>query len=103
MDIETAREAELFINEVLSIVTCNLEKDLIAFVKHYLYHAEYEMAFEGLFIAIMNFDTVPIIDWRKSAEMAKKLKLNVESIYDENFWARFSKYIEEKINGDVSM
>jgi hypothetical protein len=98
MDIETGREAESFINEVLSIVTPNLEKDLITFVKHYLYHAEYEMAFEGLFIAIMKFDTVPVIDWRKSIEIAKKLKLNMESIYDENFWARFNKYVEDKIN-----
>ena len=98
MDIETGRVAESFIKEVLSIVTPKLEKDLIAFVKHYLYHAEYEMAFEGLFIAIMKFDTVPVIDWRKSVEMAKKLNLNVETIYDENFWARFCKYVEDKIN-----
>jgi hypothetical protein len=101
MNAETAREAESFIKEVLSIVTPDLEKDLIFFVDHYLYHAGYEMAFEGLFIAIMKFDTVPLIDWNRSAEMAKKLKLNEETIYDEGFWSRFSKYIEDKINDDV--
>ncbi|WP_207513119.1 hypothetical protein [Longitalea luteola] len=102
MENETAIQAESFIREVLSVVASNLEKDLIDFVKHYLYHAEYEMAFEGLFIAIMNFDTVPVIDWRRSIEVGKKLKLDVESIYDENFWTRFSKYVEGKINDDMS-
>lgn len=101
MNAETAHEAESFINEVLSIVTPNLEKDLILFVDHYLSHAEYEMAFEGLFIAIMKLDTVPPIDWRQSVEMAKKLKLNEESIYEEDFWSRFSKYSERKLNDNI--
>ena len=97
MNLEIAREAESFIKEVLSIVTPDPENDLILFVNHYLYHAEYEMAFEGLFIAIMKLDTVPLIDWRKSKEIAIKLKLNEGSIYDEDSWSRFSKYTEGKI------
>ena len=101
MNAETYREAESFIKEVLSIAKPHLEKDLILFVDHYLYHAEYEMAFEGLFLAIMKLDTAPPIDWRQSVEMAIKLKLNDEAIYDESFWSRFSKYIEGKINVDI--
>jgi hypothetical protein len=97
MNPEIAREAESFIKEVLSIVTTDLDKDLIFFVDHYLYHGEYEMAFEGLLLAIMKLDTIPPIDWRRSTEMAKKLNLNKESIYDEDFWSRFSTYIEGKM------
>ena len=101
MNLEIARETESYIKEVLSIVKPHLEKDLILFVDHYLYHAEYEMAFEGLFLAIMKLDTVPPLDWSRSTEMAKRLNLNKESIYDEDFWSRFSKYLEGKINDDI--
>ena len=97
MNPEIAREAESYIIEVLSIVKPHLEKDLILFVDHYLYHAEYEMAFEGLFLAIMKLGPAPPLDWRRSTEMAKKLNLNKESIYDEDFWSRFSKYSEGKM------
>jgi hypothetical protein len=59
------------------------------------------MAFEGLFIAIMKFDPVPLKDWRQSTEIAIKLKLNEGSIYEEVFWPRFSKYIDGKINVNI--
>jgi hypothetical protein len=102
MNNEIAHEAKSFVEGVLLRINSELDKEAVRDVNIYLTHGEYEMAFEGLFIEIMNLGIAPDIDWHKSGEIAKKLKLDEESIFDYNFWARFSKYVEEKKHGDIS-
>jgi hypothetical protein len=75
-----ADHIEEFIERTLSIVQLNIETDAIDAVKHYLYHGEYEIAFEGLFIEIMQLEKVPPIDLHESKRIAMQLKLHEESV-----------------------
>jgi len=72
-----------------------LDEDTVDAVRHYVIHDEYEMAFEGLFIEIMNLIKVPGIDFQKSREIALLLKLDKETVFDHNFWGKFDKYIRK--------
>lgn len=76
-------------------VRSKLDAKSIKFVEHYIKHAEYEMAFEGLFIEIMKIEDVPKIDLIKSRKVAKLLKLDEESVFDDGFWNKFEQYILE--------
>ena len=83
-----------FIQTLLTKVQNDLQKDSIDSVTHYLEHDEFEMAFEGLFLELMSINDIPDIDFQKSKEVGEILKLNVESVFDFEFWNKFEKYIE---------
>ena len=53
----------------------------------------YEMAFEGLFIEIMQCKNPVSIDVKKSVAVAKSLQLDIESVFDANFWNHFKEFI----------
>lgn len=87
--------AKRFINSTVELLKDTLDKDTIEAVRHYLIHDECEMAFEGLFIEIMNLTQAPEIDFIKSREVAKLLKLDKESVFDYNFWENFNEYVTQ--------
>lgn len=64
----------------------------IVHVEHYLHYGEYAMAFEILFLGIMESHKVPKIDFIKGLEIAKSLKLDEEAVYDVNFWNKFNVF-----------
>jgi hypothetical protein len=84
-----------FIDSILTQLKSTLDDDTIDSINHYLSHAEYEMAFEGLFIEIMQLTHIPQIDLIKSQLIAKELNLDNESIFDHLFWKKFSQYVEK--------
>lgn len=71
-----------------------LDVDSIEAVMHYINHSEYEMAFEGLFIELVKRNVIPAgIDWNKYRDLAIKFNLDKESVFDPDFWNKFSAYV----------
>ncbi|WP_109700671.1 hypothetical protein [Chitinophaga deserti] len=71
-----------------------IHEKTIVYVEHYLKYGEYEMAFEILFLGIMDSGKVPMIDVNKGMEVAKLLRLDKETIYDVNFWTNFKVFMQ---------
>ncbi|RQR30250.1 hypothetical protein DIE23_20115 [Burkholderia sp. Bp9143] len=73
-----------------------LGQETVDAVRHFIGHDEYEMAYEGLFIDLMDigFDPNEInVDiYRKIGE---DLNLNEESVFDEGFWEKFEGYLNK--------
>jgi hypothetical protein len=86
---------ETFIQSQLDLLRGKLEPRTFEAVNRFLSHAEYEMAFEGMFIDIMKLKEVPAIDFKECFAVAKSLRLDEESVLEEDFWQKFEKYIQE--------
>lgn len=93
--MENAQEIEDFILNTLQTVRAEFDDKSIDGIDHYVVHAEYEMAFEILFIEIMKLHKYPLIDLQKSREVGLLLKLNEESVFDPFFWDKFKSYITQ--------
>ncbi len=79
---------------LLDIYSDILDADTYNAVMHYLQHGEYEMAFEGLFIDLINANfEIQKIDIDYYFTLGKKLSLNKISIFDYEFWKKFERYI----------
>ena len=87
-------EIEDFIKKTMSSINNHIDPDTVDSVNHYLKHAEYELAFEGLFIEIMKIKIPVEIDLTKAKKTAELLKLNEESVLEPNFWSKFDNYIK---------
>lgn len=69
-------------------------------IRHYLNHDEYGMAFEYLYLEIMDrkgsvFSLGPI----KANKIGRLLDLDKETLIDEKFWCRFQEYIRREKGG----
>lgn len=82
----------VFIRNLLSN-TPGLDKETVNAVEHYLDHAEFEMAFEGLFLDIIKSGLKPDMDYNYCHKIAAGLNLNKESVLDAEFWTKFEQYI----------
>lgn len=71
----------------------NLEQDAIESIHHYINHDEFEMAFEGLFLEMFKMKRNALFDEKKAEEIALLLKLNRQTVFDDNFWYKFTRYI----------
>jgi len=84
---------ENYIRSVLLIVQPELASDTANSIHHYLTQDEFEMAFEGLFIEVMNLPHVPKLDFEESKKVGELLKLDQETVFDVDFWNKFRNYI----------
>ena len=82
-----------YIEDTLCFVQNELDDNAVEAVRHYLENAEYEMAFEGLIIEIMNLKYRPAIDWDECRKVGIELGLNQDSVFKIDFWERFENYI----------
>jgi hypothetical protein len=82
-----------FIRKELDAAAPLLDPKTMTAVLHYLNHDEYEMAFEGLFIDIMQLKQRPNIDFEECLSVAKLLRLDQETVFDMHFWEKFEVYI----------
>ncbi|RFS21178.1 hypothetical protein DVR12_17750 [Chitinophaga silvatica] len=82
-----------FIVEVLSKVQVYLDQEAINTITMYLTYDEYEMAFEILYLKIMELQNTPPINLAKSLEVGKLLKLDEYAVFDGGFWNKFEHYI----------
>lgn len=84
-----------FIENVSNEIKPQLTKSSIDSVSHYLRHDEYEMAFEILFLGIMDLKDISNIDFLESKKVGKLLKLHEESVFDFDFWNKFEEFIRQ--------
>jgi hypothetical protein len=67
-----------------------VNKSDLEFVTHYIDHGEYEMAFEALCLLLIERKKYPLgFNFKKTKEIAIFLKLNIETVYDDEFWKKF--------------
>lgn len=72
-----------------------ISQEGIDLVRHYLRHDEFAMAFEVLFLELIEFNYLPeqtdIETWKK---IGLHLGLDAESVIDSTFWPKFIEFIE---------
>lgn len=70
-------------------------------VQHYVEHGEPEMAFEGLFIELIEVGKIPkSVDKVSCLQLGVYLKLDVESVLDDAFWMKFNQFLEAESEAD---
>lgn len=84
---------ESYIRSVMFLVQSELASDTAHTIHHYLAHSEFEMAFEGLFIEVMQLPYVPKLDFSESRKVGELLELDQETVFDVDFWNKFRNYI----------
>lgn len=86
MKNSTKERLKRFIKISEEIITIDSLEEVI----HYYDHGEYEMAFEGLVIELINANRYPdnfiFYEWM---ELALEFNLDKESIFDGEFWRKF--------------
>ena len=89
IDLLALRE---FLFEIVN--KANIDESSIEAVKHYISHAEYEMAFEGLFIDLIEINFY-LSDKQKEMAMnfGKQMGLDHESVFSDSFWDGFLNYV----------
>jgi hypothetical protein len=88
----------LFEQRLEKYISCSKElltNEAIEAIMHYLSHDEYEMAFEGLLIELINIGQYPtsfiFLDWK---ELGEHYELDKESVFDELIWEKFIQWCE---------
>lgn len=82
------------INYILQKYGSLFSDDTVDAVKNYCSVDEYEMAFEGLMLdSIENGISYDEDTMCKIYYLAKALNLNKESIFDADFWQKFTTYL----------
>lgn len=88
--------ASQFILQTLQQEEVLISAENAGFVRHYVQHAEYEMAFEVLFLSLMEHprQTTARVDFTLAVEMAKELRIDAEegSVFDDMFFDKLSRY-----------
>ena len=90
--------AEQFILRTLQQEEALISVENAGFVRHYIKYAEYEMAFEVLFLSLMEHprQTMAKVDFTLAVEMAKEFRIDSEGgIFDYNFFDKLSRYAAE--------
>ena len=86
-------ETVAFIQNLLDSTRGSLDNESIESVLHFLKYDEYEMAYEILLLEIIN-NNIVVNNHKDILEIAKMLKLDVESVYKEDFWNRLTTYLK---------
>jgi hypothetical protein len=85
-----------FITQTLQQVEALISAEMAGWVRHYLKHDEYEMAFELLFLAIMEQPRPAVVDFVKALNMATEFPFDEDGgIYDYHFFSKLAKYTAE--------
>lgn len=70
-----------------------LEPATVQAVRDYIMHAEYELAFEGLMLDIMQLPIAPTLDYALAWKHAVTLGLDVDSTIDDEFGRKFALFV----------
>jgi len=91
-------DVEVLIRDLLEMARGHLSQSTVEAVEHYLAHAEYEMALEGLLLEIMEVRPKGHpVDWSAYEGIAHRLGLDMDSTFDGAFWDRLSgRPLQEK-------
>lgn len=92
------KEISQGIQRLLSKHAGVLSHDTVDAVNHYIAHDEYEMAFEGLCIDLMQASASDV-DWPRCIELARELGLHEETVFDANFWSKLQNQSADAPSG----
>lgn len=92
-DFERAKQ---FICQTLQQQEALISAENAGHVRHYIRHAEYEMAFEVLFLSLMEHPRPAVtgVDFARAVKMARELRIDGEegSVFDDDFFSKLSTY-----------
>lgn len=92
IDTDIANEKVSILLDQCREILC---KEAVDEVFHYIKHNEPEIAFEGLFIEVMQLGYVPQgLDKAGCIDLGKYLRLDRESVLDDDFWRKFVAYLQ---------
>src|SRR5688572_3411762 len=92
---EILKEANQMLARLLRENLGNLNAHSQKAIAHYIHHDEYEMAFEGIFIDLMEAGRISSDrNLEEYEQLGKKLNLDKESVFDGDFWDKFVRFIE---------
>ncbi len=91
----TFEKTKKLINELIDKNNEYLDTESKEAILNYIEHDEYEMAFEGLFIELIKLNLLLSSDDERDMafELAQKLNLDKNSIFEEQFWEMFMNFI----------
>ncbi len=81
------------ISKILEETENLLSAEAIGFVQDYLFHDEYEIAFEGLCLELIEQDLLTTSNIGECLELAQELRLNEESVLKDDFWTRLTAHV----------
>jgi len=82
---------ELFLEEKMKSI--EIDEDARSQIHLYLENREYEMAFEGFFLELMNSREKIELDPQSCTAMAVGLGLDKEAVFDPDFWRKFQEFM----------
>ncbi len=86
-------------DKLLELITsCRkyIDDDTLNEVMHFYNHGEYEMSLEGLIIEMIKIKKYPRnISGDKIKDLVLYYHLDTESVFENNFWKKFSDWILE--------
>ena len=92
---------EKLLQGLLDRFSNELDNESVNAVQHYLDHSEYEMAFEGLFIELMKLGVLlDKTSLRTYVELGESLGLKEDSVFDSDFWTKFTGYYSNVLGGN---
>lgn len=72
----------------------HISKDGADLARHYVDHDEAEMAFEAVFLDLMEARHLPAsLDREKWTAIGEHLHLDEESVLDSRFWTKFENFL----------
>ena len=90
---DTTQQKIEFIVDKCTDILCS---EAIREVRHYLDQGELEIAFEGLFLELIQVGRIPeSIDKVSCVQLAKYFHLDVESVLDDNFWVKLTHFLNQ--------
>jgi hypothetical protein len=93
MNRETYNYALEFITKTLNTAQPFIDVESFDSVNHYIKHAEIEMAFEMLFLEIINQNLSIEVDSKTTMRVATDLNLDKETVFDVDFWNKLQNFI----------
>jgi hypothetical protein len=85
-----------FVTKTLSDIRPFLDVETFNAINHYITHSEIEMAFEVMFLEVINQNLAIRIDSGTAIRTAKELSLDKETVFDVDFWSKFTNFIENQ-------
>lgn len=92
MESSDSQEIVSQIRSLFGRYATHLSEDGRHEIEHYLAHDEYEMAFEGLALELLNVPPVSSEDRRACVELARRLGLDRESVFDPELWRKLGVF-----------
>ncbi|MCX7099868.1 MAG: hypothetical protein NTV43_18390 [Methylococcales bacterium] len=90
------------LNTLISSCSRHISNEGFELAQHYLEHDELELAFEALFLELIEAQYIPTsFDTNKWKNIGKYLHLHEESVLDGEFWSKFINLVQGKMLSNI--